>query len=1138
MKKTALLLLPLLFLLFAREAKASHYMGGEITWTCTPQGNFRFTMILYRECYISNGSSAATYGTTAAMQTNVPGFATINMTRIALNDMSPVCSCPGGPNIYCPGMSNGAANMGAMHENIYTSDASYPNGVPLTGVPPITGWYFGYGVCCRNPCHNISNSSSLSFFLRAWMYPYNNTPVNTCFDNSPKFDERPSTVICNGYPYSYNHVASDVELDSLVYAWDVPLNANINTPITAYLPGYSFNSPLPGPVHNPNNTVATINSQTGVISFTSYTSGAFVTVTKVTAYKCGIKVAEIFREMQVVLLSCGTNNPPNVTPPFPNSVGQYTLYTDTVYAGQHVAFSISATDFEYCPGASPPVPQTMRLYAVGAQFGAPINQAGCINPPCATLTPSPTWQAPLTGTFGVQTTFSWQTGCQHLATNVGCGSTSNTYNFLFKTMDNFCPAPGIRYATVTVVVLTKPTLPSPPIHCLEVLANGDVTLTWTEVTDSMNTFDSYHIWASTSPTGPFTVVDSIFNIATTSTTHFGAGANAQSIYYYLTVRSGCNGSDHAPPHDTARTIYLTAVNPSPPPAPPLGVANVDWNHIRPTHLPTSTGVYELWREYPAGIWSLISQTGNVSYIDPVTACKDTIYYRVEIVDTVKNDSTGIVTCRSISNVGKDLFEDAIPPSVPVIHTVTVDNTNQTNIITWNSVPEGDAIGYVIYQQTGAVNTYMDTIWGRLDTVYTDMLNNPCNGYITYVVQAFDSCGNASNVSLPHNSIYVTLKQTDCIEENVLTWNPYINMSPSLGGYDIYVMVNMGVPTHLVTLGAGVTTYTHSNLVMGDEYCYLIQAFDSGMNSSTTSEACVVCNVISMPNQPDFLYIKTATVVNNEYVKVVLHTDVNAYVTEYQLYRSEDGVNFTQLATLPMSAVAEIEYNDYNASFRTMSYYYRAIVVDSCGYIADTSNIARTIYLDISTSQREMTNTLNWNYYEGFSGSPTEYKVRRTVDGDLEPLPVTQYTQAPPPAVSHTHIDDVGALPWSNGQFTYYIEAEEGGGNIYGFTGVQSHSNVVQALMDPKLFVPNAFTPQRTENNEFKPYGVYIPSTHYEFTIYNRLGQQLFSTNDINKGWDGTYMGVFVPEGAYVYVVKFISSTKEEIVRRGTVTVIR
>lgn len=39
-------------------------------------------------------------------------------------------------------------------------------------------------------------------------------------------------------------------------------------------------------------------------------------------------------------------------------------------------------------------------------------------------------------------------------------------------------------------------------------------------------------------------------------------------------------------------------------------------------------------------------------------------------------------------------------------------------------------------------------------------------------------------------------------------------------------------------------------------------------------------------------------------------------------------------------------------------------------------------------------------------------------------------------------------------------------------------------------------------------------------IYDRWGQWLFSTNDINKGWDGRVKGEFAKEGAYVYKLRY------------------
>ncbi|WP_246073843.1 PKD domain-containing protein [Fluviicola chungangensis] len=69
-----------------------------------------------------------------------------------------------------------------------------------------------------------------------------------------------------------------------------------------------------------------------------------------------------------------------------------------------------------------------------------------------------------------------------------------------------------------------------------------------------------------------------------------------------------------------------------------------------------------------------------------------------------------------------------------------------------------------------------------------------------------------------------------------------------------------------------------------------------------------------------------------------------------------------------------------------------------------------------------------------------------------------------------------------------------------------------------VFVPNTFTPDGDEfNNVFKPVmpaGMALDD--YTFTIYNRWGEVLFESHDVEFGWDGTYHGVTVKEGVYTW----------------------
>jgi gliding motility-associated-like protein len=88
-------------------------------------------------------------------------------------------------------------------------------------------------------------------------------------------------------------------------------------------------------------------------------------------------------------------------------------------------------------------------------------------------------------------------------------------------------------------------------------------------------------------------------------------------------------------------------------------------------------------------------------------------------------------------------------------------------------------------------------------------------------------------------------------------------------------------------------------------------------------------------------------------------------------------------------------------------------------------------------------------------------------------------------------------------------------------------------------VPEAFSPNGDgRNDKFRIlYSGVIQSL--EFRIFNRWGEMVFETNDINTGWDGTYKGKPQEEGTYSYYIlaKMISSTTPKLLK-GNVTLVR
>lgn len=458
-------LITLLLLSFsAFSVYASHIMGGEITWECQGNGQYIFQMKIYKDC---NGLFPL-QGNNADFYLDVYGHPSV--TQIPMNfvdsiDISPVCN-PFGPFISCDSLGAGAAL-----EFIFKSAPFL-----LAGVPPSSGWIFSWGRnCCRNAAAlNLVNPQTYGITIRSVMYPYGGLDSYPCFDSSPQFAQRPELAICAGYPFSYSHMAIDKNADSLSYHWAEPLThyspqgvagTIVNAAVPAYSPNYSYTSPFPGTAQNPLNVAAVLDSTDGQITFTSFTFGNFVPVVKVTSFRCGIKVSEIFRDIQIILLNCNSNIPPILVPPFFNS----TNFDTSVVAGTVLDFNIIANDSGWDPTHS--FHQWISFKPAGGEFGTNFSDSlsGCENPPCAILTPAPLPVNQMSDTVH----FHWRTACHHIFGLSGCDNSTGTktYHYIIRVEDDSCPVPGITIKTINITVTANPSALSitespPPTHCV------------------------------------------------------------------------------------------------------------------------------------------------------------------------------------------------------------------------------------------------------------------------------------------------------------------------------------------------------------------------------------------------------------------------------------------------------------------------------------------------------------------------------------------------------------------------------------------------------------------------------------------------------------------------------------------------
>jgi gliding motility-associated-like protein len=70
-----------------------------------------------------------------------------------------------------------------------------------------------------------------------------------------------------------------------------------------------------------------------------------------------------------------------------------------------------------------------------------------------------------------------------------------------------------------------------------------------------------------------------------------------------------------------------------------------------------------------------------------------------------------------------------------------------------------------------------------------------------------------------------------------------------------------------------------------------------------------------------------------------------------------------------------------------------------------------------------------------------------------------------------------------------------------------------------IWVPNAFTPDGDGFNDyFGPKGVGINPDGFEFYVYNRWGELIFFTTDVNQTWDGKVNNRYVQQGVYPWLI--------------------
>ena len=119
---------------------------------------------------------------------------------------------------------------------------------------------------------------------------------------------------------------------------------------------------------------------------------------------------------------------------------------------------------------------------------------------------------------------------------------------------------------------------------------------------------------------------------------------------------------------------------------------------------------------------------------------------------------------------------------------------------------------------------------------------------------------------------------------------------------------------------------------------------------------------------------------------------------------------------------------------------------------------------------------------------------------------------------------------------YYLQSSDN-------NGCQGEDSLVVTvkLLCGEFFVPTIFSPNGTgpsENNTLKVFGKNVCVKDFGFMIYDRWGQKVFESTNINKEWDGFYKGRPAQEGNYVFDLNIQLYDDTILHKSGSLTLVR
>ncbi len=480
-------------------------------------------------------------------------------------------------------------------------------------------------------------------------------------------------------------------------------------------------------------------------------------------------------------------------------------------------------------------------------------------------------------------------------------------------------------------------------------------------------------------------------------------------------------------------------------------------------------------------------------------------YKIEYKTICGTDTLEIFT--------DSLLVDDIKPDSSILDSVSVNPINNQVYLGWSKNKTPDFAFYYLYNSDRVdprlAENYVDTFYIDASPI------NPQTKPLTYDITSSDSCDNRRDYGKYfHQTIWLRTSIDTCLNEVKLIWSKYIGWEPQK--YFIFRRLNGGSFLMIAEITDTNRVYLDKNTPINSQIEYFVRAHGNQYTSTSNSSYMVKTGKSSNPSNTE---IEVVTANTNKSISIIARPNpINNY-SQLIVEKKNEFFTFDSIGSINLTSKVFIDNNSRDDKNNI----YRLVSKNACRYYSDTTIVSGNIVLGLSRNNDNI--KLSWTRYFTWNNAIEKHIIYRASGNNI---PETINFMAISEINSDTFFEETIVNQGSVN--CYFIEA------IESTLGTKSRSNTICSVETGDIFYPNAIVINGT-NSSFTFIGKSIELNNSTLEIYDRWGNQVYSSNNLSSPWTGIdNNNNIVQQGVYFFIAK-IKRNEEILQLKGTINVI-